>query len=117
MNIEDMTINELKEKAKRCVEMEARKMSDIVLIRTYSAGVHFGKLDKREGREVTLTNARRVWQWRGARTLSEMALRGVDTKSSRISEAVPSILLLEAIEVIPVTEEAAKNLYAAEWKA
>ena len=39
----------------------------IVLIRTYSAGVHYGELVSRKGREVTLANARRVWRWRGGR--------------------------------------------------
>ena len=34
-----------------------------VLIRTYSAGVHFGYLKRREGKEVELVNTRRVWYW------------------------------------------------------
>ncbi len=39
-----------------------------VLVRTYSAGVHFGILVKRDGKEVTLANCRRIWSWNGANT-------------------------------------------------
>ena len=75
-----------------------------VLVRTYSAGVHIGTLQSREGREVTLTNARRLWNWSGAFTLNAVATKGVNRKNSRISVPVATIVLLEAIEIIPVTE-------------
>jgi hypothetical protein len=74
-----------------------------VIIRTYSAGVHIGTLKERNGKEVTLTNARRLWSWSGAFTLSAVATQGIDRKNSRISVAVPEILLTEAIEVMPVS--------------
>jgi hypothetical protein len=79
------------------------------VIRTYSAGVHAGVVKSINGKEVTLTNARRLWYWKGAFTLNAIALKGVG-EGSKISEAVPEILLTEAIEVIPATEEAQKNL-------
>jgi hypothetical protein len=75
------------------------------VVRTYSAGVHLGVVASRDGRAVLLTSARRLWTWRGAFTLSEVAMKGV-TKGSRISVAVPTIELTEAIELIPTTEEA-----------
>lgn len=87
---------------------------EFVLVRTYSAGVHFGTLAKREGREVTLSGARRLWSWAGANTLNEVALRGVGD-GSRVSEPVPSILLLEAIEVIPCSLAAQANLVGQSW--
>ena len=34
-----------------------------VIIRTYSAGVWFGRLKEKEGEEVILTEARRMWRW------------------------------------------------------
>ena len=34
-----------------------------VIVRTYSAGVHAGTLASQAGKEVTLTNARRIWLW------------------------------------------------------
>ena len=85
-----------------------------VIVRTYSAGVHFGTLAARDGKEVSLTGAKRIWRWYGANTLNEIALRGV-LPTSKISDPVPSILLTEAIEVIPVTDNAAANLESAKW--
>lgn len=86
-------------------------MSDkpYVVVRTYSAGVHVGYLDSREGKEVTLTDARRVWYWRGAFTLNELAQHGVG-EGSKISEPVSFIVLTEAIEVIFTSQEGAESL-------
>jgi hypothetical protein len=79
-----------------------------VLVRTYSAGVHFGYLKSFDGKEIVLTDARRIWSWEGAFTLSAVAQYGV--KSGKISTTVPIILLTEAIEVIPLSETAIDNL-------
>lgn len=86
----------------------------VVLVRTYSAGVHFGELVSREGREVVLANARRIWRWEGANTLHEIALHGV-AATSRISEAVPEVTLTEAIEVIPMQPAALDCLASRGW--
>ena len=94
--------------------MTKTKQSPYVIVRTYSAGVHAGTLVSRTGKEVTLENARRIWFWKGANTLHEIALHGVGT-GSKISEPVESITLTEAIEVITATASAEKNLSAAVW--
>jgi hypothetical protein len=75
-----------------------------VIIRTYSAGVHVGVLKEKNGSEITLTNARRIWKWNGAFTLNAVAKNGVDRKESRISVHVPEITLLDAVEILPVCE-------------
>ena len=80
-----------------------------VIVRTYSAGVHFGTLKGREGQEVVLANARRLWYWEGAFTLSAVSLDGVK-KSSKLSVTVPEILLTEAVEIVPCSAKASKNL-------
>jgi hypothetical protein len=88
----------------------------IVLVRTYSAGVHVGELVSRDGKEVTLKDAHRIWRWRGANTLTELALRGASQDYTRISERSPGeIVLTEAIEVIDVSLDAATNLRSARW--
>lgn len=77
------------------------------IIRTYSAGVHAGYVKQHNGKEVTLINARRLWKWAGAFTLSEMAVSGVSKPSEcKFTTAVPEITLTEAIEIIPCTEKA-----------
>lgn len=75
-----------------------------VLIRSYSAGVHFGTLESRKGKEVHLKNARRLWNWNGALSLSEVAMKGVDIKNSKISVPVDEIIITEAVEIIPINK-------------
>ena len=90
---------------------------NIVLIRTYSAGVHFGTLKSKEGKEVVLTNARRLYSWVGACSLSQVAIDGVDYVNSKISVIVPEITLTEAIEILPMVKDAAKRMMGAVvWK-
>ena len=81
------------------------------IIRTYSAGVHAGYVAKREGKEVTLYNSRRLWMWAGAFTLSEMSMNGVSKPSEcKFATAIPEIVLTEAIEIIPCAETARESL-------
>ena len=89
-----------------------------VLIRTYSAGVHIGYLKRREGEEVELVQARRIYCWYGAATLSQLAMEGVKNKSqSKISMPVNNIILTEAIEIIECTQAAKINIESVpEWK-
>jgi hypothetical protein len=89
-----------------------------VVVRTYSAGVHIGTLAKQsaDGKRLTLTGARRIWSWKGANTLHEIALHGV-AKESRVSEVVSEIDLTEAIEVIRCSPEGQKALEGASWLA
>lgn len=92
----------------------AEATGEYVVVRTYSAGVHVGVLQKRDGKEVVLSDARRIWSWKGANTLHEIALHGVG-KGSNVSEPVPTITLTEAIEVIGCSDEGAKALRGASW--
>ena len=78
-----------------------------VIVRTYSAGVFAGTLKSREGKEVTLTNARRIWRWEGAATLSQLAESGTSKhKECKFPQPVSEILLLEAIEILAVSAAA-----------
>lgn len=87
-----------------------------VVVRTYSAGVHVGVLESQanDGKRVVLTDARRIWQWKGANTLHEIALRGAGA-GSRVSEAVSRIEVTEAIEVITCAPEGERSLRGASW--
>lgn len=76
-----------------------------VVVRTQNAGVHIGTLAAKAGREVRLNDAHRLWYWKGAFTLSQVAQEGVK-KGSRVGVALPEIELTEAIEVFPITDDA-----------
>jgi len=81
------------------------------IIRTYSAGVHYGKLVEKDGREVILENAIRIWSWAGACSLSQLAVDGTkDPGDCKFSVVVPTILLTEAIEIIPATSDAMASI-------
>lgn len=114
-----MMIDEVKYVREDSIKNKDIDLSKIVLIRTYSAGVHFGTL-KEHGRAtntVVLTDAKRLHQWSGACSLSQVAIDGVDLNNSRISIAVPEITLGRAIEIIPMSEKAATQMVEAEeWK-
>jgi hypothetical protein len=90
----------------------------IYIVRTYSAGVFYGELKSLEGKEVILLNARRVWYWDGAASLSQLAQSGTSKPGNcKFPEKVSSVILTEAIELIPVTETALKTLESVPtWK-
>lgn len=77
------------------------------IVRTYSAGVFAGYIKERKGKEGIILNARRLWKWVGASSLSQLALEGVkNPEDCKFPVEVPSVELTEIIEVIPATEEA-----------
>lgn len=83
----------------------------LVVIRAARSGVHYGYLKSRTGQEVELVNARRVWYWAGACSLSQLAKDGTaQPKECRITVPVAAITVLEVIEIIPVTSEAQKSI-------
>jgi hypothetical protein len=89
--------------------LDAHLVGTPVIVRTYSAGVHFGIHDGRQGPEIRLKDARRIWYWNDRFTLSALAQEGVGA-SSKLSVALPEIVLTECIEVIPCAEKAAEQI-------
>lgn len=87
------------------------------IIRTRDAGVFAGTLASRTGDEAVLTDARRLWYWDGAASLSELAVRGVSKpKSCKFPVAVPSVTLLGVIEVLDVSDVARASIEGVpEW--
>jgi hypothetical protein len=83
------------------------------IVRTYSAGVFLGTVKERNGKEVLLTNARRLWYWDGAASLSQLANEGTSKpQNCKFPAAVSEVLLTEAIEFIPATEAAIASIAA-----
>ena len=89
-----------------------------VIVRTYSAGVFAGYLDSRNGQEVVLLKARRLWQFFAA-SLSELAQSGTpDASKCKFPEEVDKVELLQAIEILDVTDKAKKSIDSVKvWKA
>jgi len=82
-----------------------------VIVRTYSAGVFAGFIESRNGQEVVMRDARRLWKWAGAASLSQLAMEGVKKPDECMFPCkVDKVVLLEAIEILDVTEAAKKSI-------
>ena len=100
------------------INQENRMIGKTCIVRTYSAGVFLGTIKERNGKEVLLTNARRIWYWDGAATLSQLANEGTKKpENCKFPAPVAEVLLTEAIEIISATEAAIASIAAVpEWK-
>ena len=119
INVNEVELNGVKYVRKDSVKGIEQPKGDYVVVRTYSAGVHAGYLEKREGKEVTLLNVRRLWYWKGAATLSQVAGEGITQPNEcKFPAAIAEITLTEAIEIIPCTPKAKKIIEEVEeWKS
>lgn len=89
-----------------------------VIVRGDRSGVFAGTLESQEGREVVLTNCRRLRYWSGAASLHQVARDGVTRPHNcKFTVTVDNIKILDAIEVIPTTAAAEASIKAVpEWK-
>lgn len=84
-----------------------KKKERYVIFRTYSAGVFAGVFVSRKGKEGVLKNARRIWRWAGAASLSQLAMEGTSKpKECKFPCPVDCVELTEVIEVLECTEKA-----------
>jgi len=89
-----------------------------VICRTQSAGVFAGYLKQRQGQEVTLLHARRLWYWAGAASLSQAAQSGFSRPDAcKFPCEVTQVLLLQAVEILNCTQEAQVSIASVKiWK-
>ena len=81
------------------------------MVRTREAGVFAGTVAERDGAEVLLKNARRIWYWSGAASLSQLATDGTSNpKDCKFPVPVAEVLLLGVIEIIPITDAAEASI-------
>ena len=88
------------------------------IVRTYSAGVFAGFLESRNGREVVMRDARRLWYWDGAASLSQLAMEGVSKpQNCKFPTPVDRVELLEVIEILDCTEKSKESIASVPvWK-
>ena len=93
--------------------MENRK-----IVRANGAGVFFGEIVKKDGDTVTIKNARRLWHWEGASSLSELAQYGVARPDAcKFPCTVDEIEVFDVVEILSVTDYAGKSIDGVkEWK-
>lgn len=124
-DITEIEVNGVKYVPKDSVTASTAVDKNMVIVRCKSAGVFFGAIknpaalqDHLEQGVIALTNARRLWYWSGAASLSQLAVDGTSKpKECKFPVAVPEITLLEVIEVIPCTVVAINSLNSVSvWK-
>ena len=93
-------------------------MGNYYIVRTYSAGVFAGEIESRDGKEVVMRNARRIWYWDGAASLSQLAMEGTSKPlKCKFPCEADRVVLTEAIEILDCTEQAEKSIKAVPvWK-
>lgn len=98
--------------------MESKFIGKEVIVRGEVSGVFFGVLAARDGREVRLTNCRRLWYWDGAASISQLAKDGTKApEKCKFTVTVDEIEILDAIEVIPCTPVSSESIKSVkEWK-
>ncbi len=113
----DIQANEIEINGKKYIAKDSisapvsKDGKDYIICRTQTAGVFAGYLKSREGREVVLLNARRLWYWDGAASLSQLASEGVSKPGTcKFPCEVEKVTLLDAIEIIPATEKCKKSI-------
>lgn len=95
-------------------------LSSASIVRSSSAGVFFGEIFEANLGEgwVKIKNARRIWYWDGAASLSQLANDGTAKPATcKFPAAVSEVVLLGVCEIIPCTKKAIESLtQVKEWK-
>ncbi len=101
-----------------CAKASPALCDDYFIVRTYSAGVFAGQIKSRQGAECVMVNARRLWYWKGAASLSQLATEGVKCpEECKFPCEVPEVTLTGVVEVLRCTEAAQESIKAvAVWE-
>lgn len=84
---------------------------EYVIVRTENAGVFAGELQSLVKRKAILTNARRIWYWDGAASLSQLAMEGTSKpENCKFPIPVKRVQLLQVIEILDVTQKAKDSI-------
>lgn len=117
--VKEISINGTVHVPKKAIEKaEQIDGMDYVIVRTYSAGVFAGYIESRNGQEVVMRKARRIWYWDGAASLSQLAMEGTSKpENCKFPCEVDKVELLNAIEILTCTKKAEKSIKGVSiWK-
>jgi len=117
--LEVIKIDDVEYVKKSSISMASKKNGlKYCIVRTYSAGVFAGYIESRNGQEVIMRDARRIWYWDGAASLSQLAMEGTSKpQNCKFPVAVDRVELLNAIEILDCTEKAKLSIKGVSvWK-
>jgi len=123
INIDDLTVKQVKQLQSLLLPVEnkstiaTRYIGKKVIIRSYSAGNHFGELVAYDPayQTVVVKNSRRLWRWNTVKgiSLSEVALHGIVQANSKITSTIPEQIVSEVDEIIPASDAAIESIESA----
>jgi hypothetical protein len=93
---------------------------EYVIVRSYASGVHAGYLKEHKDANVTLVNSRRLWRWKGANELCDIATNGIKVADAdnKISCVQSQIVLPGVCEILSTTEMSQNSILGEpEWIA
>jgi hypothetical protein len=86
--------------------MKNTMLNKHVIVRADKAGVFFGTLTNKEGDEVILKDARKLYYWSGAKTIEDIADKGVTNPyNCKFTVVVNEITIIGACQIIPCTKD------------
>lgn len=88
------------------------------IVRCYGAGVFFARVKSLEGQTAELLDARRIWYWDGACSISQLATEGTKAPGNcKFTVTVPQMTVTQVLEIIPCSDQAAEIIgKVPEWK-
>lgn len=100
------------------LSMDAAMIGKYCVVRGDRFGVFAGTVEAVDGDRVLLKDARRLWYWDGAASLSQLAAEGVKNPGAcKFTVTVDRVLLTGVIEIIPATQQAQEIICEVrEWK-
>ena len=109
-------------KKKKLSKKKTKNKLPYVMVRTYAMGVFAGELDSKSTETVKiLRNARRIYYWTGAATLSELSVKGTCSPDTcKFPVEVPYIELTspQGFEMIQVSQVARESIRSVKiWTA
>lgn len=108
---------------KKSAKKSPKEPQEYVIARCRDAGVHAGYLVSTSATHTVLRDARRIWYWTGAASLSEIAVYGLNpqkSQGSKIAAPVKSVRLRDSdiCELTVCTDEGRASVTGAPvWRA
>lgn len=118
MNIEDLTIKQVRELAAMFgqgqgapAKIDNGMIGKYVIVRCRDAGVHAGFLESCNGREAVMNDSRRLWYWKAKESafLSGVATYGLVEHVSKVGAPI-RVHLTETCEIIECSEAAKTSI-------
>jgi hypothetical protein len=88
-----------------------------VIVRCVYSGVFFGTLLSQKGQEVELGNFRKIYYWKDAYTIEDIATNGINRKKSKVTVVVKNGIVTDATQIIKCEDRSIECIEGIkEWK-